>query len=448
MTGTALVRRDSIEELIGHRNRAVELFGQARDLLSSATEAAGRASPSTTYSISPVPRDMPNRDEWRATVDRAVWNHLIYSTGMEALMDHTARQQFRNQLEAEPPEVTVDNCFATIHTLLGSADQIFRRGIAEVFSKLDRRFRTHDGFKFGNKVILTNAVNNFGSWNHYRHTNELLRDVERTFHILDGKPVPEYTGSFVAKVSGAMRWDDIACVVEDDYFKARVFQNCNMHLWFKRADLVEKVNKMLAAHYGAAIASGAAGEGTFTPREGVHAKNFGFFPTPPDVVERVMRQHMWRREGMTVLEPSAGRGSLALPLAKDGYAVTCVEIQPDLAKELEDAECFKKVICDDFLRQVPEVLGTFDRIVMNPPFDKGLDVDHVTHAVRFLKPDGHLIAIMSAGAEFREDKRTQRFRDMARKMKGEFFDLPAGSFKESGTNVNTCIVVLKKKADK
>ena len=51
----------------------------------------------------------------------------------------------------------------------------------------------------------------------------------------------------------------------------------------------------------------------------------------------------------------------------------------------------------------PEVVGRFDRVVMNPPFCRGRDLDHVRHALRFVAPGGRLVAIMSAGVAFRED---------------------------------------------
>ena len=44
------------------------------------------------------------------------------------------------------------------------------------------------------------------------------------------------------------------------------------------------------------------------------------------------------------------------------------------------------------------------------PFDLERDIDHVTHALKFLKSDGYLTAIMSAGTEFRETKKAKAFR--------------------------------------
>lgn len=79
---------------------------------------------------------------------------------------------------------------------------------------------------------------------------------------------------------------------------------------------------------------------------------------------------------------------------------------------------------------------------MNPPFDRGRDVDHVTHALKFLKPGGRLVSIMAAGVEYRTDRKTSDFRATVERFKGSIRDLPFGSFAESGTNVNTVIVTM------
>src|SRR3546814_15698267 len=100
-------------------------------------------------------------------------------------MDAEAREKFRHQLRTDPPEVSVENCLATVESLILDSRNIFLRGIANVFSRLDRRFRTHDAFAIGSKIIFDCAFSEYGSWSG-RHCAENLRDVERTFHVLDG----------------------------------------------------------------------------------------------------------------------------------------------------------------------------------------------------------------------------------------------------------------------
>ena len=88
----------------------------------------------------------------------------------------------------------------------------------------------------------------------------------------------------------------------------------------------------------------------------------------------------------------------------------------------------------------PDPDGLYDRIFMNPPFDRERDIDHVMHALRFLKPDGYLVAIMSAGTEFRDTKKAVSFRALMAERRARFSDLPAGSFAHAGTYVNTCLL--------
>lgn len=175
---------------------------------------------------------------------------------------------------------------------------------------------------------------------------------------------------------------------------------------------------------------------------------FGFFPTPAAVAD-VVAELADLRSGHRVLEPSAGTGALVeaslrvcSTLRLSGVQFACVEIQPELAAKLNRFDC--TVVAGDFLAQRAEALGvrtSFDRVVMNPPFSRGQDVLHVTHAFEFLKPGGRLVSVMSAGVEFRRDKRYAEFRE---RFSPELTRLPENSFRESGTNVSTVIAVIDK----
>ena len=52
---------------------------------------------------------------------------------------------------------------------------------------------------------------------------------------------------------------------------------------------------------------------------------FNFFPSPPAVVVRLM-ELADIEPGMVMLEPSAGRGAIALPAAAAGATVDCCEV--------------------------------------------------------------------------------------------------------------------------
>ena len=169
-------------------------------------------------------------------------------------------------------------------------------------------------------------------------------------------------------------------------------------------------------------------------------KKNGFFPTPRALAERLVSE-AGLEQGMDVLEPSAGWGDLA-EVAADVVGrsrVQCCEMLPANVAVLEGKGF--KVSAGDFLELAPE--PRFDRVVMNPPFENQADIAHVLHAWKFLKPGGRLVAIMSAGVDFREDKKAVDFRKFVEENDGWWQANPEGSFAESGTMVNTVTVLLE-----
>ena len=166
----------------------------------------------------------------------------------------------------------------------------------------------------------------------------------------------------------------------------------------------------------------------------------GYFPTPAPVV-KLMLDRAQLGPGLTILEPSAGSGNIAdavrakLPNAE----IYCFELNPRLAQILKLKG--HHVDGDDFM--VDEAIARiFDRVIMNPPFEKQADIDHVRKAHRLLKPGGLLISIMAPGFEFRQDRKSTEFRTWLDEMGGTWEDLPMESFKASGTGMRTKLVTI------
>lgn len=160
---------------------------------------------------------------------------------------------------------------------------------------------------------------------------------------------------------------------------------------------------------------------------------------------------------MRVLEPSAGRGALvrALLKAQPDLRIECIEALRENVAFLEGGKGprpmlkggFVNVLRADFLNVTPwdaEPGAGFDRVLMNPPFSKRKDIFHVGHALDFLRPGGVLVAIMSAGVKYRDDKLGREFRAFVETHQGEIWDNPPNSFAESGTSVNTVMVRVRK----
>lgn len=164
----------------------------------------------------------------------------------------------------------------------------------------------------------------------------------------------------------------------------------------------------------------------------------GYFPTPSDIVAQMI-DRADIQPGQCVLEPSAGSGALVEALPNTGLA-SCFEQNHTLSGILEGRGF--NVIGSNFMES--DLSQQFDRVLMNPPFEKLQDVDHVLRAYEHLRPGGRLVSIMSPSWTFNSTSKAQDFRDWFEKVGGESEALPAGAFKASGTGVASTMVVIDK----
>lgn len=167
----------------------------------------------------------------------------------------------------------------------------------------------------------------------------------------------------------------------------------------------------------------------------------GFFPTPPELVE-VMLAAADLAPGMTVLDPSAGKGDLVEAAAAAGCDARGIELVHTLARICQEKGL--TVAQGDFMDADPEIYEPYDRILMNPPFEKGQDWQHVRRAFDWLKPGGRLVAIVSASVAY--SPKAQRFRDWLNTVDHTIEDNDPDAFKGAfrSTGVQTKLLVIDK----
>ena len=164
-------------------------------------------------------------------------------------------------------------------------------------------------------------------------------------------------------------------------------------------------------------------------------KKLQAFFTPPELARRVVQRASVERK--TVLEPSAGHGALAEACVEAGsFSVNCMEIDQENWSVLKSKRF--PAVCGDFLKVDPDksFFPDYDRVVMNPPFSRNQDIKHVNHALKFLKPGGRLVAIMSPNVS------RDGFRQLVDEHQATYETIEAGAFKESGTNIETILVTI------
>lgn len=176
----------------------------------------------------------------------------------------------------------------------------------------------------------------------------------------------------------------------------------------------------------------------------------GFFPTPQTVALR-MADLASIEPFEQVLEPSAGSGRLidAALAAQPDCDVVAVERSHPLVSLLETKQSYTPftLIRDDFLTwsDPDQPTPSFDVVLMNPPFERGADIAHVTHAfTHHLRPGGRLVAIVSSGALYRTDRAAQAFRALVDEWSEnpDGIALPSGTFEDTG--VSAVILELRK----
>lgn len=168
-----------------------------------------------------------------------------------------------------------------------------------------------------------------------------------------------------------------------------------------------------------------------------------FFETPVGLADRLVSK-LGRIEDAVCLEPSAGRGRIVQALAmRDPRQVIAVEIDADNGGALTKQGQAHDIIVGDFLELRPAVLSC-DFVAMNPPFARNQDIKHVRHAFECLRAGGTLAAIVSEHGFIGQERECVEWREWLAANDAEIEVIPAGAFKESGTGIQTRMIVVRK----
>ena len=191
-------------------------------------------------------------------LDRSIWRDLMKKSGMLSLMDAQAREQWYNSLEKDDiPAVSEANILSTFEQLHQSKGEVFERGVINVFKGLSWDFKSNNPCKFGKKIIATGLVKHdrwgFGlNWGWQR---DRLADLERMLVLLDGKPVPDNRADVTRRLSDHIHENRHSSRYEEERFVIKYFQKGTAHIVFKRPELVDKLNDIIARHYPGALSA-------------------------------------------------------------------------------------------------------------------------------------------------------------------------------------------------
>ena len=172
-------------------------------------------------------------------------------------------------------------------------------------------------------------------------------------------------------------------------------------------------------------------------------KEYQFFPTPEKIADRLIHYALLKNSDVkTILEPSAGQGAIIKAINKVTDIVPdCYELMDINRIILNKSGLRFNLIGNDFLEHEDK---TYDRIIANPPFANGQDIEHFFKMAYFLNDNGILVSIMYPSSFTGTNRKQKHFQDFIAEKDCTVYDIEAKEFSESGTNIETKILVYEK----
>ncbi len=176
-------------------------------------------------------------------LDRELWRDLMQRSGMLSLMDAQARDTWYRSLEYDNfPEICEANILSTFEQLHQNKDEVFERGVINVFRGLSWNYKTNCPCKFGSH--LNNGPQ-----------ADRLADLERMLHLFSGKPIPDNRENITIHLDDHIQSVQGKEDYEDEMFSIRYFKKGSAHITFRKPELVDRLNDIIARHYPEALAS-------------------------------------------------------------------------------------------------------------------------------------------------------------------------------------------------
>jgi hypothetical protein len=189
-------------------------------------------------------------DESLEELRRQIWRQLVERLELRRFMSIRAWNTLDHQLREgkDVPEITHETVTAMGQQFQQQMGSMLEEAVQEVFEWLRPRgsdYKTNSEFEIGPRVILSYVVERAWGGDGFRvcyHREPNLTALENVFSALDGKGA--VTKGHYSLLSTAIKESGKAGRGETEYFRFRCFKNRNLHLEFKRPDLLARLNQI------------------------------------------------------------------------------------------------------------------------------------------------------------------------------------------------------------
>jgi hypothetical protein len=180
------------------------------------------------------------------------WSTIADKTEIRKILSIKRQQELSHSIYDEAsklPEPTDESLWEFLQSNMGKAKDFVQEAVIEVFNFLRPRkgfnynkFKTNQVETIGDVVKIDNVVSTglFQSLSY--HYKRDIQAIDSLFHMLDNKSVSESPNDLCTKIEQSIR--DGSMVAETEYFRVKSFKKGSIHIYFKRLDLVAKINQI------------------------------------------------------------------------------------------------------------------------------------------------------------------------------------------------------------
>jgi hypothetical protein len=190
-------------------------------------------------------------------IQRSAWSNVVERLGIRKTMTLQRREELKESLRnGNMPDFNIDEVFALVKKFSQDIDEMGKEVLLEAYKVLRPTPNWRHQYKtnvaslkkgVGKKVIFSNAVGYGYSGQRWNVANQYREDalavVDRAFHLLDAGGISDAYKSDLVDAINTCSPDGVG---ETKYFKFKCHSNMNLHLEFKRMDLVAELNRICA----------------------------------------------------------------------------------------------------------------------------------------------------------------------------------------------------------
>lgn len=269
-TSTHLINSVSVDKVMAARQDAINAFTAAMQMMKVAEQKIAVAMKDKSsraalklndcfYNALFVTHDAEKCGNAIARqMDATIWKNLMDETGMYSIMSHKQRDAWETTLYSDNmPLATLENVASTFSGLYQDRDKVYRDGIVDVFRSLSWDYKTNNPVMIGKKIIKEGLFCESRMYYSINRTFlEKIDDLARAFYLFDKKALEDHRSGVGYQFEDFFKTHGFTGgAFEHEYFSIKYYMKGSAHITFKRLDVVDAINDLIAEMYPGALAA-------------------------------------------------------------------------------------------------------------------------------------------------------------------------------------------------